>query len=64
MPASLLNTILSALDAEAKAYELETGQGRSGNKDKYDERVGYSKGMRHAIEVVKNAAKSIDTEEG
>lgn len=60
--ASLLDTAVRALEEEALRWELETGRGKGG-KDRYDERVGVSKGLRRAIDVVREAAKAVNEED-
>ena len=58
----LLESILRALEQEANTLESETGRGKGG-KDKYEERVGVSKGLRRAAQIVDETAKAVATEE-
>lgn len=53
---SLYEDILRALAAEADTWESDTGRGKGG-KEKYDERVGVSKGLRRAIDLVMETAR-------
>lgn len=61
MSSSLLETVLHALKEAEEKYSLETGRGRS--KDNHLERVGYSRGMTRAIEIVKESAKAVNKED-
>lgn len=62
MPTSLLESLFAALEKEATGWEQDTGRGKGG-RDKYEERVGVSKGLRRAIEVVRETAKAVNTED-
>lgn len=60
---SLLNTILSNLAAEEREYSLLTGRGKGKANEQHLERVGHSKGLLRAIEIVKTAAKAANAED-
>lgn len=62
MSVSLLDSIFAALEKEATEWEKATGRGQGG-KDKYDERVGVSKGLRRAIDVVRDTAQAVNEDD-
>ena len=55
--ASLLDRIKAKLKAEEEKYSIETGRGRHGS-DKVDTRIGFSKGLIRALEIVNEEAKA------
>lgn len=59
---SLLDSLLAAVDKEATSVELKTGRGGVA-RDKIDEHIGISKGLRKAIEIIKNTAKAGNLED-
>lgn len=60
--ASLLDAIVQRLEAEEQKHALETGRGRH-QRDKYDERIGFAKGLMRAAEIVKEEAKKVNEQE-
>lgn len=59
---SFLDTAIRMLMQEAENTERDTGRGKGG-KDKYDERVGISKGLRRAVDVVREAARAVNADD-
>lgn len=64
MAANLLERVRNRLNKEATEKELDTGRRKNVSSwEQYHERVGESKGLRRALEIVMEEAKAINVEE-
>lgn len=61
-PGSLVDAILLALKKEEERVALEVGRGKVA-KEHRDERVGVSKGLLKAVDIVNAIARSVESED-
>jgi len=60
---SFINAVLRALDKEEQETALETGRGKHGTSaEAVSQRVGYSKGLIRAQDIVRETAKQVAKE--
>lgn len=61
-PGSLVDAILLALKKEEERIALEVGRGKVA-KENRDERIGMTKGLAKALDIVRETARNVESED-